>query len=82
MTRLAISAVFAALAAVGLSACGELDQTTHYSNGAYRGKPDTRPWENAPLAAGGDWDKGDRAGWQTQLRARQGPQNEYGRIGH
>ena len=56
---------------------------TEYKNGKYRGKPDTRPWDNAPAAHGSpDWKKGDQVGWENRVRDRAATQNEYGRIGH
>ena len=73
----------AALAALGLSGCGESDQVVVYKQGKYQGKPDTRSWDNAPLAAeqrGGKWSKGDRTSWETQLKTRQLGQNEDKRI--
>ena len=58
-----------AIAIVGLAACGEDTQVVDYKQGKYQGKPDTAPW--------GD---GDRASWETKLKARQLTQNEYKRI--
>ena len=47
----------------------------------YQGKRDTAPWDNDPLAqSSGKWNKGDRTGWETQLKARQQGQNEDRRI--
>lgn len=38
---------------------------------------------NAPLAyIPGTWDKGEHTGWQRQVKARSGGQNEDRRIGH
>jgi hypothetical protein len=71
------------LAAVfGLAACGEPDQVVVYKQGKYQGKPDTRPWDNEPLglAGAGKWTKGDRASWETQIKARQMAQHEDKRI--
>jgi hypothetical protein len=54
-----------------------------YKQGKYQGKPDTRSWDNAPLAAeqrGGTWTTGDRMSWETQIKNRQLAQNEYKRI--
>ena len=73
----------AALAALGLSGCGESDQVVVYKQGKYQGKPDTRSWDNAPLAAeqrGGKWSKGDRASWETDIKNRQLAQHEHKRI--
>ena len=50
-----------------LAGCGESEQVVVYKQGKYQGKPDTRAWDNAPLAAeqrGGNWTKGDRASWE------------------
>jgi hypothetical protein len=71
------------LAAVfGIAACGEPDQVVVYKQGKYQGKPDTRPWDNEPLglAGAGRWTKGDRASWETQIKARQMTQHEDKRI--
>ena len=49
--------------------------------GKYQGKPDTRPWENSPLAyESGKWSKGDKASWENQIKARQLGQHEHKRI--
>ena len=73
------------LAGLALSAagCGEADQVVVYKQGKYQGKPDGRPWDNAPLAAeqrGGKWSKGDRASWEEQIKKRQLAQHEDRRI--
>ena len=73
-------AAMAALAlAAGLSACGEKEQFVVYKQGKYQGKPDTKPWDNAPLADG-KWTKGDRGTWETHMKARQFTQHEDRRI--
>ena len=67
----------------GLAACGEKEQVTVYKQGKYQGKPDTRAWDNDPLPAefrGGKWTKGDRAGWEEQIKNRQLAQHEHKRI--
>jgi hypothetical protein len=54
-----------------------------YKQGKYQGKPDTRAWDNAPLASeqrGGKWTKGDRASWETDIKNRQLAQHEHKRI--
>jgi hypothetical protein len=72
---LAIAALFA------LAACGEREQTTEFKRGKYQGKPDTQPWSNAPLGYDGSkWTQGDRASWETQIKARQSWQNEHTRA--
>ena len=77
----------AALAAcVFLSACGEPGQTvgqaTTYKQGKYQGKPDTRPYENAPGAysQGAQWNAGDKTGWENAIKRRQQGQNEYAKA--
>jgi hypothetical protein len=73
----------AVLAAFGLTGCGEPEQVVVYKQGKYQGKPDTRSWDNAPLAAeqrGGKWTKGDRASWETDIKNRQLAQHEHKRI--
>jgi len=75
------AAVLAAAAALGLSACGEGDQVVVYKQGKYQGKPDTRPFDNAPLAyESAKWAKGDRTSWETQIKERQLGQHEHKRI--
>ena len=81
MRRAALA--LAVLAAVGLAGCGEPEQVVVYKQGKYQGKQDTRAWDNAPLAAeqrGGNWTKGDRASWETQIKNRQLAQHEHKRI--
>ena len=59
-----------------LGACGEQQQTL----GA--GKKDVAPFEGTgkPYAAAG-WKPGDKAAWESQLKARtQHGQNDYGRM--
>jgi hypothetical protein len=72
-----------AFVSLGLTACGEKEQVVVYKQGKYQGKPDARPWDNEPLAAefrGGKWNKGDRAGWEEQIKNRQLAQHEHKRI--
>ena len=67
----------ACVCAFVLSGCGEdpkqLGQATTYKQGKYQGKPDTRPWENAPF-------KGDQKAWELALKDRAQSQNEYKRT--
>ena len=74
----------ALLAAFGLAGCGEPEQVVVYKQGKYQGKPDTRPWDNSPLAmkqgGGANWTKGDRASWDHAINARAMSQNEHKRI--
>ena len=72
------------LAVTGLSGCGEQAQVIVYEQGKYQGKPDTKPWENAPgasLYTTSKWTQGDKASWEAALRSRSQSQNEYLRIG-
>ena len=78
--RMALVVLAAALA---LAACGEKEQVVVYKQGKYQGKPDTRAWDNAPLAAewrGGDWKASDRTSWEESVKRRQLAQHEYKRI--
>ena len=78
-----VTVVLALLVAIGIAGCGEREQTTLYKDGKYRGKPDTKPWDNAPPAYGtAGWAKGDYESWENQVKARNSAQNEYRRIGH
>jgi len=73
----------AAIAFLGLAGCGESEQVVVYKQGKYQGKPDTRSWDNAPLAAeqrGSNWSKGDRASWETAINTRAMGQHEHKRI--
>ena len=81
MRRAALA--LAALAFLGLAGCGESEQVVVYKQGKYQGKPDTRSWDNAPLAAeqrGGKWTQGDRTSWETDIKNRQLAQHEHKRI--
>ena len=67
----------------GTSGCGEQEQVVVYKQGKYQGKPDTRAWDNEPLAVefrGGKWTKGDQKGWEEQIKNRQLAQHEHRRI--
>jgi hypothetical protein len=66
-------AAVAALAALGLSACGENQQVTVYQQGKYKGKPDTKPWDSP------EWG-GDKAKWEREINQRATAQNEYARL--
>ena len=69
------------IAASGLAACMQVEQTaTPVKQGKYQGKPDSAPWDNEPLAGGPKWAKGDRAGWEEQIKKRQLAQHEDRRI--
>ena len=66
-------AALAGAALLGLAACSEVPQVTVYEQGQYRGKTDTRPWEDSEF-------KGDRAAWEKALKQRARNQSEYNRI--
>ena len=68
------------LALLSLSACGNRDEIAEGKR-SYQGKPDSRAWDNEPLADGSaKWSTGDRASWETAIKARQLTQHEYKRI--
>ena len=82
MNRLLLVAAAATLA-LGAAGCGEQAAVTVYKQGKYQGKTDGLPWDNSPLAAeqrGGNWTKGDRGSWETQIKNRQLAQHEHKRI--
>lgn len=56
-----------------LAGCGEKQPVTVYKQGQYQGKPDQQPWDSAAF-------KGDRAGWEKAIKARNDGQNEYTRV--
>jgi hypothetical protein len=67
-------------ASLGLAACGEREQFAEGKR-AYQGKPDTLPWDNAPLSIDqAKWTQGDRASWEAEIKARQMTQHEYKRM--
>ena len=69
----AAAAIAAAGFALALAGCGERPQVITYKQGTYQGKPDTRPWDNAPF-------KGDQKAWELALKDRAQVQNEYKRA--
>ena len=74
----------AALAvAVAVAGCMEVEQTAGPTKvGKYQGKPDTPAWDNAPLAMGPTWTKGNRESWEKEIKNRQyNGQDDYRRIG-
>ena len=81
MKRSAVLAAVAA-AAIVLPGCMEVEQTaTPLRQGKYQGKPDTRPYDNTPLAyESAKWTKGDRTSWEEQIKRRQLGQHEHKRI--
>jgi hypothetical protein len=82
-SRSALLAV--AVASLCLAGCMEVEQNSGaQKQGRYQGKPDSKAWDNDPLAAGGGnakWTKGDKLSWETQIKTRNNGQNEYKRIG-
>jgi hypothetical protein len=56
-----------------LAACGESPQVIRYQAGKYQGKADTRPWESATY-------NGDKARWESDIRARTDGQTELKRV--
>ena len=72
MLRLAF-VLFATIVAGVLAGCGERPQVITYKQGTYQGKPDSRPWDNAPF-------KGDQRAWELALKDRAQTQNEYKRA--
>jgi len=81
--RTVVVAIVAALGLVALSGCGEKPQASSFKQGKYQGKPDTPPWDNAPLAYTdtNKWTKGDQKSWTDEIKTRNKFQNEYVRIG-
>jgi hypothetical protein len=78
MTRALVFPLIAA--SLGLAACGQREPVAERTR-AYQGKSDTRPWDNAPLPYDqAKWTEGDRASWETEIKARQLTQHEYKRI--
>ena len=76
-----VLAVLTALAVLAIAGCGEREQVTEFKRGKYQGKPDTQPWSNAPLDyERSKWTQGDRASWETQIKARQSWQSEFTRA--
>ena len=58
-----------ALSALGISGCGEIDQTAKIDK-VYAGKKDAKAYESAKFA-------GDKAKWESALVERSKTQNEY-----
>ncbi|MCC6609138.1 MAG: hypothetical protein IT515_05610 [Burkholderiales bacterium] len=77
------TAALAGIVALGLAGCGEPPQVVVYKQGKYQGKPDQRPWENAPLTYGhAKWTQGNEQSWTDEVNTRTQAQNEYVRIVH
>ena len=62
------------MAALMLAGCGDRDKAVVYKQGVYQGKTDSAPWNNALY-------KGDKARWESDIRARNREQDESRRIG-
>jgi hypothetical protein len=62
-----------------VAGCGESDKTpVSYKRGEYQGKPDTKPWDNAPNTwSGSTWEKGSKPSWEDAIKTRSLAQNEY-----
>ena len=73
MTKQLLTAALAGVLALGLSACGERPQVVNYKQGAYQGKPDSKPWENAQF-------NNSKEEWERAIRTRNQAQNEYKRT--
>jgi hypothetical protein len=73
MSARLLAALVAAGLAGALAGCGERPQVITYKQGTYQGKPDSRPWDNAPF-------KGDQKAWELALKDRAQAQNEYKRA--
>lgn len=84
MSARGVVVIVAALGLVALGGCGERPQEAAFHQGKYQGKPDTQPWDNAPLAYTNtnQWTKGDKKSWEDEVRTRTQTQNEYVRINH
>ena len=68
-------------ASLALGACAQREQIADRPR-TYQGKPDTKPWDSAPLPyEQAKWTQGDRASWEAEIKARQLTQHEYKRIG-
>ncbi|QID16320.1 hypothetical protein G3580_00970 [Nitrogeniibacter mangrovi] len=69
----AIKWMGAVLALAVLTACSEQPQVVEYKAGTYSGKPDTRPYDSAMY-------QGDKATYESDMRARTHKQTEIGRM--
>lgn len=79
----AVALIFSIAALVLAGGCGERDQEPVAGKRSYQGKRDTLPWDNASPTAelrGGQWAKGDRVSWETNIKQRQLGQHEHRRI--
>ena len=68
------------VALLGLAGCMEVEQATSAKKAGQTVKRDTPAWDNAPLADGPKWTKGNRVSWEEQIKKRQLAQSENLRI--
>jgi major membrane immunogen (membrane-anchored lipoprotein) len=75
----AVSIALAIVLGAALVGCSKQEQAAETNkNGKYAGKPDTRPWESEKTAfTDAKLNKGDKAAWETAIKARNQAQNEY-----
>ena len=67
-----VSAFLSVSFTLGLSACGEIDQTAKIDK-VYAGKKDSKAYEGTQFA-------GDKAKWESAMVERSKTQNEYNRT--
>ena len=61
--------------------CSKVDPETGHKPGNYSGKSDTRPFQaERSEFTYGNWNSGDKAAWESNLRARNQNQNEYSKT--
>lgn len=68
------------VALLGLAGCMEVEQASSTKKAGQTVKRDTPAWDNAPLADGPKWTKGNRVSWEEQIKKRQLAQSENLRI--
>lgn len=74
MNRKLVAAGLVMLFLFAAAGCGESQKVTVFKQGAYQGKPDSRPWDSPDF-------KGDKSAWENAISTRTMSQNEYVRIG-
>jgi hypothetical protein len=81
MKRLVVVAT-SSLLCIGLAACSKNEGVAEVNKGGkYAGKPDTRPWESEKTAfTDTKLTKGDKAAWESALKARAQAQNEFAKT--
>jgi hypothetical protein len=72
----------ASILASAVAGCSERPQALSGKPGAnYSGKPDTPAYKAQSTAySAGNFQSGDRAGWEKAIKARTDGQNEYARV--